>query len=144
MKNIKVKDIMTDKPVFIGPHETLEKAADIMMKHDIGFLPVGNNSKITGVLTDRDIVIRAVSQGLNTAKAQVDDFMTARVYACNEDDLLEDAAERMRAHKVSRLLVRTHDGKVTGVLSFGHILRQSADAGDVTNAVKHALTKAIA
>ncbi len=144
MKNVRVKDMMTDKPVFIGPHETLEKAAHIMMKQGIGFLPVGAPGKVIGVLTDRDITVRAVSQGLNVAGLRVDDFMTGRVYACNENDLLEDAAERMRAHKVSRLLVRNHDGKVIGILSFGHVLRQLADAEDIANVVKHTLVKAVA
>lgn len=144
MKSIRVKDIMTDKAVFIGPHETLEKAARVMMKNDIGFLPVGNTNKTIGVITDRDITVRAVSHGLNITKSQVDDFMTNRVYACNEDDLLEDAAERMRAHKISRLLVRNHDGKTTGILSFGHILRQMANADDVANVVRHTLTTAVA
>ncbi len=144
MKNTRVKDIMSDKPVFILPHDTLKQAAQRMQKNDCGFLPVGTSAHTLGIITDRDIVIRAVAVGKDVNTEQVDDYMTARIYGCNEDDFLEDAAERMRAHKISRLIVRNDEGKVTGILSFGGIPRKTADAGEISNVVKHAVTKAFA
>lgn len=144
MKNTKVKDIMTDKPVFVLPHDSLKQAGQKMQENDCGFLPVGTSAHTLGIITDRDIVVRAVAAGKDINSEQVHDCMTARVYGCNEDDFLEDAAERMRAHKISRLIVRNEEGKVSGILSFGGILRKTADAGEVSNVVKHAITKAVA
>ncbi len=144
MQNTKVKELMTAHPVLIKPDATLYEAARKMKNVDCGILPVGTKEKLEGVITDRDIVIRAVSQGKDENKEMVKDHMTDAVYACNEDDYLEDAADKMRDHKVSRLVVKDHQGKVTGVLSFGGILRKNADADEVANVVKHATHKAAA
>ena len=138
MRNTQVKDLMTENPVLINPDMTLKEAAAKMRDIDCGILPVGTEDKLKGIITDRDIVIRAVSRGKDIAREQVKDYMTADVYACNEHDTLEDAADKMRVHKVSRLVVKNKAGKVTGILSFGGILRRNADAAEVANVVKHA------
>lgn len=137
MRNTKVKDLMISHPVLIDPRATLKQAAAIMAKIDCGMLPVGTADKLEGVITDRDIVTRAVSKGKDIKAEQVKNYMTAPVFACNEDDTLEDAAAKMRTHKVSRLVVRNHEGKVKGILSFGGILRKQADAEEIANIVKH-------
>lgn len=143
MHNTQVKDLMSENPVFIDPEGTMEEAADMMRQNDCGFLPVGTKDNIQGIITDRDIVIRVMAKGLSPFE-KVEAFMTEDVFACNEDDYLEDAAEKMRIHKVSRLLVRDHQGHAVGILSFGGILRQDANAEDVANVVKHATRKAVA
>lgn len=142
MQNTKVKALMTEHPVLIKPDITLDEAARKMKDVDCGVLPVGTKDKLQGIITDRDIVIRALAKGKDPAKEKVKDYMTAKVYACNEDDFLEDAADKMRDHKVSRLVVKNHEGKVTGILSFGGILRKNADADEVANVVKHATRRA--
>jgi predicted transcriptional regulator len=144
MHNTKVKDLMTQKPMFVQKNNTVRQAADMMKEMDFGFLPVGTKDNVIGIITDRDIVIRAVSTGLSMADELVERYITHQVFACNEDDYLEDAAEKMRTHKVSRLLVRDHQGHVTGILSFGGILRQGASAENVTNVVKHVTQHAVA
>lgn len=138
MQNTKVKELMTEHPVLIKPGATLYEAARKMKNVDCGVLPVGTEDKLEGIITDRDIVIRAVSQGKDVKKEQVKDYMTKTVYACNEEDYLEDAADKMHDHAVSRLVVKNKQGKVTGILSFGGILRKNADADEVANVVKHA------
>ena len=143
MHNTQVKDLMTENPVFIAPDATMEDAAEAMQKNNCGFLPVGTKDDVIGVVTDRDIVIYGLAQGLEYFE-KVESFMTDKVFACNEDDYLEDAAEKMRKYKVSRLLVRDHKGHAVGILSFGGILRQEADAEDVANVVKHVTRKAVA
>lgn len=139
MRDVKVKDLMTEDPVFIDPGETLTDAAVKMKAMNLGFLPVGSKDAVMGILTDRDIVIRAVAQGLNPSEEKVKFYMTDQTYACNEEDFLEDATEKMRVYKVSRLLVRDHDGHATGVLSLGGILRKEADSHDVAKIVKSAV-----
>ena len=144
MQNTKVKDLMTENPAMINPESTLQEAAQKMQNVDCGVLPVGTENKLEGIITDRDIVIRAIAKGANPATEKVRAYMTGTVYGCNEDDYLEDAADKMRDHAVSRLVVKNHVGKVTGVLSFGGILRKNANAEEVANVVKHATHKAAA
>lgn len=139
MRNTKVKDLMTQHPVFINADATLQEAAEKMKTVDCGVLPVGTPKHIEGIITDRDLVIRAMSKGKDPAKESISAYITKHVYACNEDDVLEDAADKMRDHKISRLVVRNKQGDVTGVLSFGGILRRNADADEVANVVKHAV-----
>jgi predicted transcriptional regulator len=138
MKNVKVRDVMTPNPILIDPGSTLQEAAEMMQVIQCGMLPVGKRHEVEGVITDRDIVIRAIAKGENPASAKVGDFMTTLVCSCNEDDFLEDAAEKLRRFKVSRLLVKNHAGRVTGVLSLGLILRREADPNEIAAVVKHA------
>ena len=144
MHNTKVKELMSEYPILVDADTTLQDAAQTMKDIDCGILPVGSKSKLDGIITDRDIVIRAISEGKDPAMEKVGDYMTGQVYGCSEDDFLEDAADKMRDHKVSRLVVRDHKAQVSGILSFGGILRKNADAEEVANVVKHAIHKAAA
>tara|TARA_R110002124_G_scaffold233406_1_gene398687 strand:- start:55594 stop:56028 length:435 start_codon:yes stop_codon:yes gene_type:complete len=144
MRNTKAGKIMTKSLTFINPNETLEYAAEKMKEIDCGFLPVGTKDAVIGTLTDRDIVIRAISKGLNPARENVEDFMTRTVFSCDEDEYLEDVADKMRIHNVSRLLVRDAQGHMVGVLSFGHILRKNKNADEIANIVEHATRKSAA
>lgn len=130
------RDVMTPDPVMIAPDATLQSAAKKMEAVDCGVLPVGSNGHIKGIITDRDIVIRAVAQGKNPAHAKVQDFMTGQVHACNEDDSLEEAVGKMRQHKVSRLIVKNKAGRMTGILSFGCILRNDASPEDLAHVIR--------
>lgn len=134
----KVKELMVEHPEMISPSATLQQAAKKMESVNCGALPVGTENKLKGIITDRDIVIRALAHGKNPATEKVSSYMTEEVYACNENDTLEDAAEKMHQHKVSRLVVRNREGKVTGILSFGGILRSDANPKEIAGIVKHA------
>lgn len=136
----KVKDVMTENPVFIDMDSTLEEAAGKMQFIDCGALPVVYNKKLKGIITDRDIVIRAVSKGVKPNKARVADYMTPHLYACNEEDTLKDAIEKMVTHRVTRLVVLNHAGDVTGIISFGGLLRKDATPNDVVHIVERAQT----
>ncbi len=133
----KVKELMTPHPLLINPGATLEQAAKKMESINCGALPVGTENKLSGMITDRDIVIRAHARGKNPATAKVSSCMTDEVFACNENDLLEEAAEEMHKHKVSRLVVIDKEGRVTGILSFGGILRNEADPREIAEILKH-------
>jgi len=140
----KVKDLMTPDPVLIEPSATLQEAAKKMKRINCGVLPVGTPKKLEGIITDRDIVTRAVSAGKDPAHEKVKTYMTSQVFACNEEDTLHDAAEKMKMHKVSRLVVKNHEGQVTGILSFGGILRQTATDIDVAGIVTRATSRLVA
>jgi predicted transcriptional regulator len=144
MRNRKVKELMSEQPCTIAPDATLQEAAKMMANVDCGFLPVCSKSDVIGIITDRDIVIRAVSRGKDPTKEKVLNYMTNECFGCHENDYLEDAATKMHDHKVSRLIVRDSKGQVSGVLSFGGILRKNADAKEVTNVVKHATRREVA
>lgn len=140
MKKLFVRDVMTAHPALISPQATLQEAAARMKDVDCGILPVGTKNTIEGVITDRDIMMRAIAEGVDPGLAVVKSYMTTQVYGCHENDTLEDAAEKMRAHKVGRLVVKDSGGKAVGVLSFGGILRKQANADEVAGIVKHALS----
>lgn len=98
---------------------------------DCGILPVGDERTLEGIITDRDIVIRAVAAGIDMCSAWVSDYMTPEVYYCNEDDTINEAIRLMREHDVNRLVVRNEEGNVSGVITFGCILRNSEGLREV-------------
>lgn len=138
MKNTQVKELMTPNPVMISPDATLQEAAQKMEQCDCGILPVGSDRDIQGMITDRDIVIRAVSKGKNAAEAKVKDCMTKEVHSCGETKTLKEAADIMSEHHVSRLLVKDTNDNLVGILSLGAILRKDTDLEELAEVVEHA------
>src|SRR5882724_6654001 len=119
MRNMKVQELMTEQPVVVNPNDSLMQAAEKMRESDCGILPVGTHSKLEGVITDRDIVVRAIAKGKDPVTEKVRDYMTAKVCACSETDTLQIAADAMHKHKVSRLVVQDHEDRVIGIITFG-------------------------
>jgi CBS domain-containing protein len=85
-----------------------------------------------GMITDRDIVIRALAKGKDVGAEKVRDYMTSDVFFCEAEDTLEEAAVQMHENHVSRLLVVDSGGKVSGILSFGCILRKHPDLQEIS------------
>jgi CBS domain-containing protein len=139
-----VKELMTQHPEMISPNATLLQAARKMESVDCGALPVGTANNLKGIITDRDIVIRALAHGKNPVTEKVSAYMSENPYACDESDSVEEASEKMQQYKVSRLIVKDKDGKVTGILSFGGILRKDATPEEIVGALKHARSSASA
>ena len=135
---LKVKDLMSQNPVIIAPQTSLKSAAQKMKSLNIGLLLVGNKKNLKGVITDRDIVVRAASKGKDLNEEKVADYMSLSHYACNEEDTVEAASEKMHQHKVLRLIVRNKSGVVTGILSFGSLLKNDTSAQNVCDMVKSA------
>lgn len=144
MQNTLVKDIMTADLKLISEDASLEEAAAKMQKIDSGVLPVGEEGNITGIITDRDIIIRAIANGTNPSQARVSDYMTTKIYSCKDTDTLNDAADQMRKNHVSRLIVKDKQGNVAGILSFGCILRKNANTNEIAEVVAHATGKKLA
>jgi CBS domain-containing protein len=124
---MQVHELMTDKPRFVANTTTLQDAARQMRDLDFGFLPVADEreQKLQGVVTDRDIAVRAVAEGRDPAKTTVGEIKSDRVLYCFKGDDVEDAAKSMRDQQVYRLVVLDNrdNKKLCGVVSLGDILR---------------------
>jgi CBS domain-containing protein len=117
----KIKDVMTPSCEWIAPDATLAEAAKIMQKKDIGFLPVGENDRLIGMVTDRDIVIRALAKAKDPAKTQVREAMTPKTFYCFDDQDVEEVCNNMGEIKVRRLPVVTRAKRLVGVVSLGDL-----------------------
>ncbi len=135
----KVKTFMRENPRTILPHNTLSEAARHMKMLDCGILPVCESGKPLGVITDRDIVIRAVSYGKDTTQERVKDYMTKQFHTCSIEDTIEQAAEKMHQCQVSRLLVQGTDGKLCGIITFGSLLRKNDTHEENTSILQYAV-----
>lgn len=124
---MRVHELMTDKPQIVPGATTLQEAARKMRDLDFGFLPVADEreEKLSGVVTDRDITVRAVAEGLDPAKTTVAQIKSDSVMYCFRDDDVAEAAKRMRNKQVYRLIVLDdrESKQLCGVISLGDILR---------------------
>jgi CBS domain-containing protein len=132
------KEVMSKKPEYLSPTATLKEAADFMKKHDCGFVPIGENDRLIGTVTDRDLAIRGLLADHKATKLR--DVMTAGITYCYETDPIEKAAEVMEKKQIRRLVVLNKDKRLTGILSLGDIATKSKNlqlSGEITNAVSH-------
>ncbi|RWM14620.1 MAG: CBS domain-containing protein [Mesorhizobium sp.] len=113
---MKVAEIMTRNVHLASPGESLQKIAKRMAADDVGFLPVGENDRLVGTITDRDIVVRAVAEGKD-GNATVRDVMTKDVKYCFEDEDIERVVQNMGDIQVRRLPVLNRDKRLVGVIS---------------------------
>jgi CBS domain-containing protein len=119
------------RDVAVGhPRQTIAEAARMMAEKDAGALPVGDNDRLVGVITDRDIAIRAVAKGLGN-ETPVSAVMSREVLYCFDDDELEDVAQNMGEQKVRRLPVVNRDKRLVGIIALADI---AASAGRATTA----------
>jgi CBS domain-containing protein len=123
---MQVKDIMSSRPAYISKETSLQETAQKMEELDCGFLPVGDGDKLDGVVTDRDIVLRAVAKGKDLKNTTAGDMLTDRVLYCFEEDSVEEAARNMREQQVYRLVVlnNSQEKRLRGVVSLGDISRK--------------------
>lgn len=119
---MKVSEAMNRGARIIDANDTLRKAAEIMTKEDIGFLPVAENDRLIGMITDRDIVTRCVAQGKD-GQSRVRDAMTKDVKYCFMHDDLDAVMENMAEIQVRRLPVVDSDKQLVGVLSLADAAR---------------------
>ena len=113
-----VSEVMTTNVKIAGPDQTLQQVAGMMADLDAGVIPVRDNDRLIGMVTDRDIVVRAVAQGL-PPDTQVRQVMTKEIKYCFDDDNVEEVARNMADIKVRRLPVINHDKRLVGIFSLG-------------------------
>ncbi len=124
---MQVQDVMTNEAQYIPADTSLKQAAEKMRELDCGFLPIGDadQDRLLGVITDRDIVMRAVADGNDPLVTNVNEALSQRVLYCFAEDDLEKAAESMRQQQVYRLIVldNAQDKRLCGIISLGDINR---------------------
>ena len=119
---MKVSDIMTRNVTLLTPDQTICVAASLMAEIDAGALPVGENDRLVGMITDRDIVVRAVAHG-RTAATKVGAVMSTEVLYCFDTDDIDDVARNMGDSQVRRLPVVNRDKRLVGIVSLGDLAR---------------------
>jgi CBS domain-containing protein len=130
-----VKDAMTTGVELASPTHTLRQAALMMGKTDCGVLPVADKDHLVGVITDRDIVIRAIAAGRGP-RTFVREVMTMEVLYCFEDQELDDVAENMAEMQVKRLPVMNREKRLVGILSVGDMARKANGTNPAAEALK--------
>ena len=113
---MKVSDVMTRKVELSQPGQTIQAAAQAMARIDSGMLPVAENDRLVGIITDRDIAIRAVGEGRDPQKTLVRDVMSAEVKYVFDDEDVDEVAENMAQLQVRRLPVVTREKRLCGVV----------------------------
>jgi CBS domain-containing protein len=127
-----LKDIMTPNPECTPPEAPLHEAARKMRDLDVGALPVcGDNDKLAGMITDRDITVRAVAEGMDPRTAKVRDAMTEDIVFGFEDQDIDDAVRVMEQKQIRRLVVLNREKRLVGIVSLGDL---AVDGGDRTKA----------
>ena len=116
-----LRDIMTQGVAEIPPTATLKEAAEKMRTLDVGVLPVCDGQQILGILTDRDIALRAVALGADPNSTCVTEAMTPEVIYCFDDEDVEEATKLMEQRQIRRLLVMDHQKHAVGIVSLGDI-----------------------
>ncbi len=125
---MKISELMTPHPQTIRPDETLQAAARLMDELNVGVLPVCEPGGLVGLLTDRDIVVRATSAGQDPCTTTVASIMTTSPYTLRPDALVRDALEVMQRQQVRRLPVVDAEGKVVGIVALGDLAAAGTSA----------------
>jgi CBS domain-containing protein len=113
----KVRDVMTVRPRSVTPQTPLPEVAELMAEDDVGAIPVVDGDQLVGMVTDRDIAVRAVAKGKDPRGMPASDVASRELVTIEPDQNLSDALELMAMHQVRRLPVVEEDGRVVGVLS---------------------------
>jgi CBS domain-containing protein len=129
---MRVSECMTREVQLADPNDTIAEAAMAMAELDAGVLPVGENDRLVGMITDRDIAIRAVALGMGP-DARVGDVMNSEVKYCFDDQEIGEVLRRMGELQLRRMPVLNHDKRLVGIISLGDLAAangQTKQAGD--------------
>ena len=131
-----LKDVMSHKVQVIGPEGTIREAAQKMLQGDFGMMPVEENDYMIGVISDRDIAIRAIAEGKD-ANTKVRDIMSREVIVAYENQSVKDASSLMSKHQIRRLPVVNAEKKLVGMVALCDFAVESGDM----EAAAHALSE---
>jgi CBS domain-containing protein len=135
---MKARDLMHKGVEILAPDTPVTKLAKIMREKDIGVIPVGSNGKLIGMVTDRDITLRAVANGKDLTHLTAQDVMTKGVVCCRDTDKLRDVLELMEEKKIRRVPVTDESEQVVGMISLGDI--SDGASGKFTQEVMRAVS----
>jgi CBS domain-containing protein len=123
---MRVKDVMHKGVDWVSPDTPVTELAKLMRDHDVGAIPIGENDRLVGMVTDRDIVCKGLAHDSFDARhATAREVMTATIHCCREDDDLAKAVRHMEELKVRRLPVINKSKRMVGILSLGDVSRSA-------------------
>jgi CBS domain-containing protein len=123
---MKVKDVMHKGVEWVGPETPVAELAKLMKSKDVGSIPIGENDKLIGMVTDRDIVCKGLAKdGFDAGTATARDVMSKGIHCCREDDDLAKAIRHMEELKIRRLPVINKGMRMVGILSVGDVGRSA-------------------
>lgn len=133
-------EVMTPSPTCCAPDQTVVEAAELMQREDVGLVPIvaGNSTKLIGVLTDRDIVLKIVASGRDPRGTAVSEVMTSDPVACMPHESIEAVMELMASRQVRRIPIVDKDGALIGIVSQADIatrLSSAEETGQVVQAI---------
>jgi len=128
-----LRDIMSADPVMVQPDTSIQEVARLMQSHDIGNVLITENDRLSGIVTDRDLVVRALTGNVDPNSA-VRDYMTSAsdLLTCTPETSLQDAAQQMADRQVRRLPVVDSGGKPVGIVSLADLAVKSSGGADET------------
>lgn len=132
----RVKDVMIDKVISVDSSSTLAEAAQLMRDGNIGVLPVVEGGRLRGLLTDRDIVIRAVARGADARVTRVAECATGQVVSAKPEWSAEAAGQAMARHQIGRLPVVDEDGSLVGIVTLSSLALRSRDSDEAHHAAE--------
>jgi CBS-domain-containing membrane protein len=140
----KCNEVMTKKPCCCLPDDLASDAAELMKKEHVGSIPIiedEQTKKLVGIVTDRDLTIRIVAEGLDPKSTKVESIMTRNVVTCNAEDDLQKAVDTMSKHQLRRIPVVDEDNKIVGIIAqadvamhFDHPKRTAAMVKEISQA----------
>ena len=130
-----VSDVMTRGVRALSPQDTATMAAQAMQELDVGAIPVCNQERLVGIVTDRDLVLRGVAQSRLDADTPIDDLMSRQPLWCFEDQPVEDVLAYMRKAQVRRVPVLDRENRLVGMVSLGD-LAVKGDQGQAGSALR--------
>ena len=137
----KNRDVMTKDPVFCQPGDSLMKVAELMKQEDVGSVPVVESvgsRRLIGIITDRDIVVKAIAEGRSPDAATVKDAMTANPVSCREEDDLDHALKLMKERQVRRMPIVDSAGHLTGIIAQADVatrVNKDSKTGELVEAI---------
>lgn len=134
---MKVREAMHEGVEWVEPGTTVKTLAQKMRQHDIGAIPIGENDHLVGMVTDRDIVLRACAEGADNNSLTAREVMTKSIVYCRDNEDVEDAVRIMEQKKIRRLPVLDKDKRMVGMLALGDVSHATSHevTGEVTTAV---------
>ena len=123
-----IKDVMTSNPATVKADAPIVEAARIMRDEDTGIVPVVDDGRLSGTVTDRDIAVRVVAEGRDAESATVSEVASKDLVTVDPQQGLDEALRLMAQHQVRRLPVVEEDGRLVGIVSQADVARESDDA----------------
>ena len=127
---MKVSRCMCENVCQVTPETNIKEVAKLMQENKVGCIPVCNDNKVCGIVTDRDLVLRGMACGKNIDTTKVSDIMTCNPCTCKEDDDIEKAEDLMAENQIKRIPVCDNNNNIVGMLSIGNLFQNHEDLNE--------------